>query len=276
MSHKNRREIQKKRSTHSRLDELTKRRNDLIQDRKKLSLENKKKLRLRKLKLYLAVMKLSLPFVISSGVCIGGGALFLDSLPFVVDEQKLIKKHTLEIDDDTVVYEEKYYKPSVFEETDENKIEVKYDFEMDKLGTYSRKVEEYTYSDACDLAVIDAVLDYDYDTLREFAEKRASVTEIKNADDTKRDESIKGQITIRDESDFLMTRESDFKNKAVTIGELAVVFLVSLIGFKLSDRNIEGRKLELENEYQLADLTELDKEIAQVDEELQKVRRLIR
>lgn len=266
----------KGKSTCSQLDELTRRRNDLIQDRKKLFLENKKKLRLRKLKLYLAVMKLSLPFVVSSGICVGGGTLFLDSLPFVVDEQKLIKKHTLEIDDDNVVYEEKYYKPSFFEETDENKLEVKYDFEMDKFGTYSRNVEEYTYSDGCDLAVIDAVLDYDYDTLRELAETKTSVTEIKKKDDMKLNGTIKGQITIKNESDFLITRESDFKNKTITIGELIIVFLVSFIGFRLSDHNIKGRKLGLENEYQLADLTELDKEIAQVEEELQKVRGLRR
>jgi len=272
MSRKNKKKTHKRKSTTSQLNKLIKRRDDLVQDREKLALENKKKLRLRKLKLYLAVMKLSLPFVISSGVCVGGGVLLFDSLPFVVDEQKLTKKHDFEIDDDSIVYEEKYYKPSIFEEEDENQLEVKYAFRKDKEGTYSRNVVKYTYDNEHALEVIDAVLDDNYDILRSLAETKTCVTETRNTADGLTDGSIKGQITFKDESDFFMTKESDFKNRAVTMGELAIVFLVSFIGFKVLDHDIKGRKAKLENEYQLADLTELDKEITEVEKELQKVK----
>lgn len=272
MSKRKKRKTRHNKKEYSELELLVRKRDALVRDREKLVSENKKKLRLRKLHLYLAVMKLTLPFVISSGACVGGGSLLFHSLPFVVDDQTLTKKYSLKVDDDNIDYNETYYKSSIFDEDEEDELEVKYDFLEGDDGTYSRSIERYTYEDKDVLAVIEAVLNDDCATLRELAETTDILTETKNSKPSVSSGSIKGQVSFVNEAEHFTTKESDFKNIGLTVGELFIGGLVSIVGFMKSDRDLKRKKSDLEREYLLVDLTNIDSEIVEIEKKLQKVR----
>lgn len=196
-----------------------------IQERiKKQKRANRKECIVRNLKIFGHTCNFLAPFVISTGLTVGGFCLFDGGLPFHLDEVTKYKTYSLEYQANNDVTLESDYKTNRWFDSSlpSNMVVIYTPWEL-QGQKYTRTKREYEIGELTTLDLYNAVLDGDMnyinDNLVDYKEEK-QVTDFVNLEDNCG--LIEASLHIRDEEDFLQYNETEKKNIVVSIAEMII------------------------------------------------------
>lgn len=187
--------------------------------------ENFKKFNIRNLKIFGNTCNFLMPFLISAGLTVGVFKIFNGGFPFYID--KTVKYKTYSLDYQTngyVTMDESYRTDRWFDESlPSNKLIIYTPWEL-KDNQYMRYKREYDVSKLSTLDLFDAVLDEDYDYIKEnikdYNEEKQVVNSIEETEG--QDYFFEASLHLLDKEDILKYNETDLKNTIITIVELVL------------------------------------------------------
>jgi len=214
------------------------------------SLINKEKY-LNIIKKFVSVCNFAAPFIITSGLTIGGIKFFGGGFPVVIDDISKSKKYTLEAEfNGDIEVKEEYIKTKVFfEDLDTNKLRVYFPYILEDNGEYKRVIRDYKMLDVFE--VYKSLLNNDINSLlfnvveyNEIVEK----TKVINEEDNKY--YVEAFINYIDYSNTLMVPETEFKNLLITLTSLILSFSISGYIMKCRDFRLKPSLRKVDSEYE--------------------------
>lgn len=206
-----------------------------IQEQKK---ENFKQLNIRNLKIFGNTCNFIAPFVISTGITVGVFRLFGGGLPFHSDEVVKYKQYDLDFQTSGyVTMDESYRTNRWFDDSlPSNELIIYTPWEFQD-GQYVRFKREYDIEKLSTLDLYDAVLDENYEyikeNLKECKEERQVVNSIEETEGN--DYFFQASLHMLDKDDVLKYNETDLKNTVITVIELILGLGVGAVIAHLRD-----------------------------------------
>lgn len=200
--------------------------------------ENFKQLNIRNLKIFGNTCNFIAPFVISTGITVGVFRLFGGGLPFHSDEVIKYKEYDLDFQTSGyVTMDESYRTNRWFDDSlPSNELIIYTPWELQD-GQYVRFKREYDIEKLSTLDLYDAVLDENYEyikeNLKEYKEERQVVNSIEETEGT--DYFFQASLHTLDKDDVLKYNETDLKNTVITVVELILGLGVGAVIAHLRD-----------------------------------------
>ena len=266
---------QQRKNNNTRIYELQKlkeRKLQLERQIPKQRLENIKQFNIRNLKIFGNTCNFITPFVISTGLTIGAFYLLDGGFPFHTDEVVTYKEYNLDYETNSdIIMEESYIKYGILDETQSSKLIVYTPWEY-KDGQYTRYKRIYNISQVQTLDLFDAVLDENYDYVKENLKDYEEEIQVTNYIDSLEDNGyfFKASLNMLDIDDILKYDESVKRNIIITIIEMIIGLGIGC--FVAHSRDFDYldslRKTNSNYRYKTINVKAMQKELETVNEKI--------
>lgn len=216
----------KKSKNMKKLDELKETAINLENEIKQVKKENLKISSIRNLKIFGKTVNFLVPFVLATGITIGGMAFLEGGLPFYKDDVTKYKVHSLDYQTKAYTIETESYESKLWHDSslDTNKLVVytPWQYENNQYVRYKRSydVKITNYKEA-----FDAVKNNNYKYIEEkIVEPDEEEKQIVNSIDfvSENDYVIIASLHMMDKSDLIKYKETDVENLIMTIIDLVL------------------------------------------------------
>ena len=254
------------------LKKLKERKIQLERQIPKQRLENFKQFNIRNLKIFGSTCNFVTPFVVSTGVTIGTFFFLGGGLPIHTDQIIEYNEYNLdyETNGDTIM-EEAYRKDGFFDSSESNKLIVYTPWEY-KDEQYTRYRRVYNISSVDTLDLFDAVLDQDYDYVKENLKHYSEEMQITNYVDNIEDNNyyFEASLHMLDKEDTLKYDETVQRNAIITIIEIILVLGIGCLvtHFRNFDYLASLRETNNNYRYKTYDVRAMQKELELINEKI--------
>ena len=245
------------------INELKNEISNLEKEVKNIQIQNKKNKRIRNLKLIVRISNFTIPYVLTTGICIGTFSYF-GATPFLLDDVKQYSNVKKTFDNlGNIKYEQQY------QEYSEKANVINYYGKWEKIenGFYKREIETYGIGKITE-DKISEILNNPHQTLTEIfgkpIVKRVETSNNISSAEVNQKSFLQAIVYSEIKSDYIMVKEKVSDNVWATIGLLIITLFFQLVPALLIDKYIPKRSKweeEIEEKYPIIDINTKQKKL---------------
>ena len=190
-----------------------------IQLKKEIEFSYKEVKKVRNLRIFKGACKFIYPFIVSTGIVVGGFKLFGFGFPFNMDKEKKYKAYELDFQTGGSLYsDETYVKNEWYSDKIKSNIKLYSPWKKEE-NNYSRIKRLYEIKNLDDINIYNAVIfeDYNY-IMNNIIDYTEEIQYTPNIDITKNNNYwMSANITLLDKNDFIVSLEDETDNLWSTI-----------------------------------------------------------